>query len=144
MKKILFVPIILGLFPILGSAQDLDTGDTSWMLISTALVLFMTLPGLSLFYAGLVGRRNVLSVLMQCFSIACLMSILWVICGYSLAFGNSVNGYIGDLSLVFLNGISFDSTSGTIPTTVFVMFQMTFAIITPALMVGAFAERMRF
>ena len=144
MKKIFFISAILGLFPVIASAQQLDTGDTAWMLISTALVLFMTLPGLSLFYAGLVGRRNVLSVLMQCFSIACLMSVLWVICGYSLAFGNSVNGYIGDLSLVFLNGISFDSTSGTIPTTVFVMFQMTFAIITPALMVGAFAERMRF
>tara|TARA_B100001250_G_scaffold298520_1_gene260085 strand:+ start:74323 stop:75597 length:1275 start_codon:yes stop_codon:yes gene_type:complete len=144
MKKIFFISAILGLFPVIASAQQLDTGDTAWMLISTALVLFMTLPGLSLFYAGLVGRRNVLSVLMQCFSIACVMSVLWVICGYSLAFGNSVNGYIGDLSLVFLNGISFDTMSGTIPTTVFVMFQMTFAIITPALIVGAFAERMRF
>ena len=144
MKKLYIASGMLGFFPVIASAQQLDTGDTSWMLISTALVLFMTLPGLSLFYAGLVGRRNVLSVLMQCFSIACVMSVLWVICGYSLAFGNSVNGYIGDLSLVFLNGISFDSMSGTIPTTVFVMFQMTFAIITPALMVGAFAERMRF
>jgi Amt family ammonium transporter len=118
------------------------------MLTSTALVLFMTLPGLALFYAGLVRRRNALSVLMQCFAIACVMSILWVVCGYSLAFGeSSMGGLIGDLSAAWLSGVGFDTSSEvlpTIPESVFVMFQMTFAIITPALIVGAFAERMRF
>jgi ammonium transporter, Amt family len=104
----------------------------------------MTLPGLALFYAGLVGSRNVLSVVMQCFSIACLVSVIWVICGYSLAFGGSVGGYIGDLSRAWLSGVELDTVSGTIPESVFVMFQLTFAIITPALFVGAFAERMRF
>ena len=118
------------------------------MLTSTALVLFMTLPGLALFYAGLVQRRNALSVLMQCFAIACVMSILWVVCGYSLAFGeSSMGGLIGSFSVAWLSGITFDTPSSVlpnIPESVFVMFQMTFAIITPALIVGAFAERMRF
>jgi Amt family ammonium transporter len=114
------------------------------MLTSTALVLFMTLPGLALFYAGLVGSRNVLSVVMQCFSIACLVSVIWLVCGYSLAFGGSIGGYVGDLSKAWLSGVELDTVAGTIPETVFVMFQLTFAIITPALFVGAFAERMRF
>lgn len=135
-------------WPSIASSQTIDSGDTSWMLTSTALVLFMTLPGLALFYAGLVRRRNVLSVLMQCFAITCVMSVLWVVCGYSLAFGESTaGGLVGSLSLAGLSGISFDTPSNilpTIPSTVFVMFQMTFAIITPALIVGAFAERMRF
>jgi Amt family ammonium transporter len=134
-------------WPSVASSEMIDSGDTAWMLTSTALVLFMTLPGLALFYAGLVRRRNVLSVLMQCFAIACVMSVLWVVCGYSLAFDESTTGLVGGLSLAWLNGISFDTPSNilpTIPSTVFVMFQMTFAIITPALIVGAFAERMRF
>ena len=120
-----------------------DTGDTAWILTSTALVLFMTLPGLALFYGGLVRTKNVLSVLMQCFAIACLISVCWVVYGYSLAFkGNGA--FIGDLSSLFLNNIGRDSLSGTLPETVFITFQMTFAIITPALVVGAFAERMKF
>ena len=135
-------------WPAVASAQTIDSGDTAWMLTSTALVLFMTLPGLALFYAGLVQRRNALSVLMQCFAIACVMSILWVVCGYSLAFGeSSMGGLVGSFSVAMLNGVTFDTPSSvlpTIPESVFVMFQMTFAIITPALIVGAFAERMRF
>ena len=120
-----------------------DTGDTAWILTSTALVLFMTLPGLALFYGGLVRTKNVLSVLMQCFAIACLISVCWVVYGYSLAFkGNGA--FIGDLSSLFLSNIGRDSLSGTLPETVFITFQMTFAIITPALVVGAFAERMKF
>lgn len=126
-------------------ADGLDSGDTAWMLTSTALVLFMTLPGLALFYGGLVRTKNALSVLMQCFAIACLMSLLWLIAGYGLAFGDggSLNAYIGAGNF-FLSEVSRESMSGTMPETVFVMFQMTFAIITPALIVGAFAERMRF
>jgi Amt family ammonium transporter len=113
------------------------------MLTATALVLFMTLPGLALFYAGLVRSKNVVSVLMQCFAIACIATIVWVAYGYSLSFRG--DGYfVGDLSAAFLSGIGRDTLSGTIPETVFVMFQMTFAIITPALVVGAFAERMKF
>ncbi len=124
----------------------LDTGDTAWILTSTALVLFMTIPGLSLFYAGLVRSKNVLSVLMQCFSITCLISLLWLVFGYSLAFsdGGTLNNWIGGLSNTFLSGVTRGSMSGTIPETVFVMFQLTFAIITPALVVGGFAERMKF
>ena len=140
-KKLLF--ITLGLFSISASAEGLDTGDTAWMLTSTALVLFMTLPGLALFYAGLVRSKNAVSVLMQCFAIACIASIIWVVYGYSLAFRGD-GAFVGDLSAAFLSGIGRDTLSGTIPETVFVMFQMTFAIITPALVVGAFAERMKF
>jgi len=127
-------------------AGDLNSGDTAWMLTSTALVLFMTLPGLALFYAGLVRARNVLSLLMQCFAIACAASIVWVLIGYTLfaTDGGGVNGFIGGLSKTFLNGVTRDSLTGTMPETVFLMFQMTFAIITPALIVGGFAERMRF
>jgi Amt family ammonium transporter len=124
----------------------MDSGDTAWMLTATALVLFMTIPGLSLFYAGMVRSKNVLSVLMQCFAITALMTIIWTIYGYSLAFtdGGSINGFIGGLDKAFLAGVTVDSLHGTIPETVFMTFQMTFAIITPALIVGAFAERMKF
>ena len=127
-------------------AAEIDTGDTAWMLTSTALVLFMTLPGLALFYSGLVQSRNVLSVLMQCFAIACMVSIVWLICGYSLfaTNGGGAQAFIGGLEKSFLAGVGTDSVEGTIPETVFIMFQMTFAIITPALIVGGFAERMRF
>jgi Amt family ammonium transporter len=125
-------------------AQDaLDSGDTAWMLVATVLVLFMTIPGLSLFYAGMVRSKNVLSVLMQCFAITCLVTVLWVFWGYSIAFG--ADGlYWGGLSKSFLAGVTADSVSGTIPETVFLTFQMTFAIITPALIVGAFVDRMKF
>lgn len=125
-------------------AQDgLDTGNTAWILTSTALVLFMTLPGLSLFYGGLVRTKNVLSVLMQCFAIACLVSLLWLLGVYSLAFAEG-NDWIGDLSKIFMIGVGRGSMSGDIPESLFSMFQLTFAIITPALVVGAFAERMKF
>lgn len=124
-------------------APKLNSGDTAWMLTATALVLFMTIPGLSLFYAGMVRSKNVLSVLMQCFAITSAMTILWMIAGYSIAFGGD-GPYWGGLSKMFLSGVTVDSLSGTIPETVFMTFQMTFAIITPALIVGAFAERMKF
>ena len=124
-------------------APALSSGDTAWMLTATALVLFMTIPGLSLFYAGMVRSKNVLSVLMQCFAITSLMTILWVVVGYSIAFGGE-GAFWGGLSKMFLMGVGVDTLSGTIPETVFMTFQMTFAIITPALMVGAFAERMKF
>ena len=125
-------------------AQDaLDTGDTAWILISTGLVLFMMIPGLAMFYAGLVRTRNVLSVFMHCFGIAALITVLWTIFGYSLAFTAS-NPFIGNLSKSFLSGVTVDSLSGTIPELLFFVFQMTFAIITPGLFVGAFAERMKF
>ena len=125
-------------------APKLDSGDTAWMLTSTALVLMMTIPGLALFYAGMVRSKNVLSVLMQCFAITALISVIWMIVGYSIAFGDggSMNAYFGE-GKAFLAGIR-DSISGTIPETVFMTFQMTFAIITPALIVGAFADRMKF
>src|SRR5271166_199920 len=138
----------------------LDTGDTAWMLSSTALVLLMTIPGLALFYAGMVRKKNVLATLMQCFAITCIVTIVWTVAGYSLAFTNG-NAYIGDLSRFMLNGIEAQIKKGvdtgfilgagtdgaqpqTIPETVYMMFQMTFAIITPALIVGAFADRMKF
>ena len=136
--------LVLALLPAVGWSQALDSGDTAWMLTSTALVLFMTLPGLALFYAGLVRNRNVLSVVMQCFTIACMVTVIWVVCGYSLTFGESVGGYVGGLSAAWLSGVTIDSLSGTMPETVFIMFQLTFAIITPALFVGGIAERMRF
>ena len=136
--------LVVFILPSIALADDvLDTGDTAWLLTSTALVLFMTIPGLSLFYAGLVRSKNVLSVLMQCFTITCLASLVWLVFGYSLAFGTG-NNLIGDLSNLFLGGVTRSSLSGTIPESVFVMFQMTFAIITPALVVGGFAERMKF
>ena len=130
--------------PGLAVAQDaLDSGDTAWMLTSTALVLFMTIPGLSLFYAGMVRAKNALSVMMQCFTICCLMTILWVLYVYSLAFGDG-SAYVGGLGKAFMAGVGVDTLSGTIPESVFSMFQLTFAVITPALIVGAFAERMKF
>ncbi len=137
--------IVCLLLPSLALADELSGADTAWILTSTALVLFMTIPGLALFYAGLVRSKNVLSVLMQCFAITCLASLLWFAYGYGLAFGDggSMNKWIGSLDL-FMSGVGRDSLSGTIPETVFVMFQMTFAIITPALVVGGFAERMKF
>lgn len=121
----------------------MDGANTSWILTSTALVLFMTLPGLALFYGGLVRSKNVLSVLMQCFGIACVASILWYLVGYSIAFGEG-NAWWGGTGMALLAGVGEDSLTGDLPETVFVMFQMTFAIITPALIIGGFAERTRF
>ncbi|NOQ88442.1 MAG: ammonium transporter [Gammaproteobacteria bacterium] len=148
MKQIntMMAALLLLLLPAIGQADTLDSGDTAWILTSTALVLFMTLPGLALFYGGLVRAKNVLSVLVQCFVIACVVSILWVVYGYSLSFGDggSMNAWIGGLDNAFLANVSRESLSGTLPESVFVMFQMTFAIITPALIIGAFAERMKF
>ena len=132
--------------PRLASAQDgLDSGDTAWMLTSSVLVLFMTIPGLALFYAGLVRAKNVLSVMVQCFAIACMVTVLWTVYAYGLAFGDggALNGFVG-FGKLLLSGVEVDTVSGTIPESVFQMFQLTFAIITPALMVGAFAERMKF
>ena len=130
----------------LASEGEISNANTAWILTSTALVLFMTLPGLAFFYGGLVRSKNVLSVLMQCFSLACLVSVMWVAFLYSLAFGDggSMNSYIGGLDNAFLGGLTISSVSGDIPETIFVMFQLTFAIITPALIVGGFAERMKF
>ena len=142
--KILAATLLL-LLPSVAAAQDALSGaNTAWILTSTALVLFMTLPGLALFYGGLVRTRNVLSVLMQCFAIAVVVSILWLVVGYSIAFGPSESAYWGGLSKVMFSGVVVDSLSGDIPETVFASFQMTFAIITPALIVGAFAERIKF
>ena len=121
----------------------IDTGNTAWIITATALVLFMTLPGLALFYGGLVRKKNVLSVLMECISVACLASVLWLVIGYSLAFGDG-NQWIGDTSKMFLSGVGRDTLSGDIPETVFFAFQMTFAVITPALIVGAYVERIKF
>ncbi len=144
MIKKLLVPFVL-LFSIGISADELNSGDTAWILTSTALVLFMTLPGLSLFYAGLVRSKNAISVLMQCFAIACIVSVAWVVYGYSLAFTEG-NAFLGGTSAFFLSGIGRESLAPgtTMPHSLFVIFQMTFAIITPALVVGAFAERMKF
>ncbi len=122
----------------------MNGADTAWIIVATALVLFMTLPGLALFYGGLVRARNVLSVFMHCFSIACLMSILWLVAGYSIAFGDGTSGLWGGLGKAFLNGVDADSLSGTLPEVLFFAFQMTFAIITPALIVGAYVERVGF
>jgi Amt family ammonium transporter len=139
--------VAVGLFMNVSQAfageAELSAGDTAWMLTATALVLFMTIPGLSLFYAGMVRAKNVLSVLMQCFAITALMTILWALYGYSIAFGGE-GAYWGGIDKLFLRGVTVDSLSGSIPETVFMTFQMTFAIITPALIVGAFAERMKF
>lgn len=129
------------------SFAQIDTGNTAWMITATALVLFMTIPGLSLFYAGLVRSKNVLSVLMQCFALTSLMSILWFAVGYTIAFGSEgveQGAWIGDFGNVFFAAITMESVTGDIPTTLFAIFQMTFAVITPALIVGGFAERMRF
>jgi len=146
-KKLLMslLPVAL-LMPGMALAEEapkLDSGDTAWMITATALVLLMTLPGLALFYGGMVRKKNVLSVCMQTIGIAALMSVLWIVCGYSLAFADG-NAFIGGLSKAFLSGVGYGTLSGTIPETVFVTFQMTFAIITPVLIIGAFAERMKF
>ncbi len=131
--------------PTLARAADgIDSGHTAWIITATALVLFMTLPGLALFYAGLVRARNTLSVLMHCFTVACVSSVLWIVAGYSLAFGEVGGGIVGDLDKLFLAGIDVDTASGPLPEIVFVIFQMTFAIITPALILGAFVERIKF
>jgi Amt family ammonium transporter len=135
---------ILALLPSAAFAQDgTNTGDTAWMLTATALVLFMTLPGLALFYGGLVRAKNVLSVLMQCFAITCIISLMWVIGLYSLTFAEG-GPFIGGLGKFFMAGVTTTSTSGSLPEVVFSMFQLTFAVITPALIVGGFAERMKF
>ncbi len=123
--------------------DTLDSGDSAWILTSTALVLFMTIPGLALFYGGLVRANSVLSVLLQCFAITCLVTMLWLIAGYSLAFGDSLL-VVGDWSKFLYNGVGEDALFGSIPESIFATFQLTFAIITPALIVGGFAERMRF
>jgi Amt family ammonium transporter len=122
----------------------MNGADTAWIIVATALVFFMTLPGLALFYGGLVRARNILSVFMQCYAIACLMSVLWFMFGYSIAFGDGTSGYWGGLGKSFLTGITADSLSGTLPEVLFFAFQMTFAIITPALIVGAYVERIGF
>lgn len=150
--------LILALCLLSGTAQAqepgpaIDSGDTAWILVSTALVLFMNIPGLALFYGGLVRTKNVLSILMQCLSLTALMSIIWVVCGYSLAFSSAgmtkgvlnLHSFIGGLDKCFLSGVTAKSVSGTIPEVLFAAFQMTFAVITPALIIGAFAERMKF
>jgi Amt family ammonium transporter len=145
--SVFFVGLI-SLVPAIAVAEEatLNSGDTAWMITATALVLLMTIPGLSLFYAGLVRSKNVLSVLMQCFALTGLMSLLWAIYGYSLAStdGGALNQWIGGFEKLFLSGVTVDALSGTIPESVFMTFQMTFAVITPALIVGAFAERMKF
>lgn len=146
-KTMTFFIRLLALFSMTGlvmaSENGINEANTSWILTSTALVLFMTLPGLAMFYAGLVRSKNVLSVLMQCFSIAGVVSILWLTVGYSLAFGEG-NAWIGDFSKVLMGGVGKETLSGDIPESLFMLFQMTFAIITPALIIGGFAERMRF
>ena len=143
LKKTIFAAVSLLMFSSGASADELNGANTAWILTSTALVLFMTIPGLSLFYAGLVRVKNVLSVLMQCFVITCLVSILWLIAGYSLAFSEG-NMFIGGLSNFLMGGIQEGTMSGDIPDSVFAMFQLTFGIITVALIVGGFAERLRF
>ena len=143
MGKLLSLVLLL-VMPFSAYAEDaLNQGDTAWMLTATALVLFMTLPGLALFYGGLVRAKNVLSVLMHCFVIACMVSILWILYAYSLAFGPG-SAWVGGISKAMMNGVTEDGMWGTIPETVFSMFQLTFAIITPALIIGAFAERIKF
>ena len=150
LKRRIAVPLAAALLvlalPRLAAAQDaLSAGDTAWMLTSSVLVLFMTIPGLSLFYAGLVRSKNVLSVMMQCFAITCMVTVLWTVYAYGLAFGDggALNSVVG-FGKLFLSGVEVDTLWGTIPESVFQMFQLTFAIITPALIVGAFAERMKF
>ena len=138
--------LLAGTARALAEEAKLDTGDTAWMLTSTALVLMMTIPGVALFYGGMVRKKNVLATVMQSFAVTCLMTVLWMIIGYSLAFGDggSMNAYIGGMDKLLLRGIGVDTLSGTIPESVFMTFQMTFAIITPALICGGFADRMKF
>ena len=141
-RKLAFTVSILAATPSLAFA-GIDTGDSAWITTATALVLFMTLPGLALFYAGLVQPKNVVSVLMHHFAIACLCSILWVVAGYSIAFSGD-GAWFGDLNNLFMGQITMESLSGTIPESLFAAFQMTFAIITPALIIGAYVERIKF
>ena len=147
MMILLFVPLLFHA-PITAAAEPptLNMANTAWMLTSSALVLFMTIPGLALFYAGLVRTKNVLSVLMQCFSITCMVTIAWVVVGYSIAFGDggALNAWYGGFAKSFMSGIESNTLKGSIPETVFAMFQLTFAIITPALVLGAYAERVKF
>jgi len=146
-RDLAFSTLILGLLiPSMGHAEGLDGANTAWIITATALVLFMTIPGLSLFYGGLVRAKNVLSVLMQCFAITCVASLIWLVCGYSLAFtnGGSMNSIIGGMDNFMLGKVLEETLAGDIPESVFAMFQMTFAIITPALIIGAFAERVKF
>ncbi len=142
------VVLTVSCVPLLAHAGQatVDGANTAWVLTATALVLFMTIPGLSLFYAGLVRSKNVLSVLMQCFALTCLMSVLWFLVGYTLAFGAepSAGPLIGDLGNALFASMALETVNGDIPALLFAMFQMTFAVITPALIVGAFAERMKF
>ncbi|MFP6596178.1 MAG: ammonium transporter, partial [Candidatus Hydrogenedentota bacterium] len=149
----LTVAVLLGISSAAHAQDEIDSGDTAWMIVATCLVLFMTIPGLSLFYAGLVRSKNVLSVLMQCFTITALASVVWCVIGYSLAFNVPENQnsesmnlatFVGGLDYAFLRHLTVDSVSGSIPESVFVMFQMTFFIITPALICGAYAERMKY
>ncbi len=144
---LLMAGLTAGLVVLPAEAAEISAADTSWLLTSTALVLFMTIPGLSLFYGGLVRVKNVLSVLMQCFALTALMSLVWFVAGYTLAFGSAgveQGPWVGDLGNLFLADITMGGVNGSIPDTLFVMFQMTFAVITPALIVGGFAERIRF
>jgi len=149
-RRFLFLLLASSLLyaPLSAAAEPpkLDTANTAWMLTSSVLVLFMTLPGLALFYAGLVRMKNVLSVLMQCFAITCIVTLAWVVVGYSIAFGDagSLNHWYGGFGKSFLSGIEVKTVKGSIPETVFAMYQLTFAIITPALVVGAYAERVKF
>ena len=140
--QLLFAIAVLPATLLAGENDVINTGDTAWMLTATVLVLFMTIPGLSLFYGGLVRNKNVLSVLMQCFAIVGIITVLWVLYGYSMAFtdGGGMNKFVGGFSKALLSDLTPDSVSGTIPESVFLCFQLTFAIITPALIVGAFAE----
>lgn len=156
LRKGILAGMFLAFLPAIASAQSsdggIDTGDTAWILVATALVLFMNIPGLALFYGGLVRRGNVLSVLMQCFVLTAVMTLVWLVGGYSLAFSTqgmsegsvNLNSFIGGFDLVMLKGITADTVEGTIPKLLHFAFQMTFFIITPALMVGAFVERMKF
>ena len=146
-EKMLFA-LFLVYAPVCGAAEPpkLDAANTAWMLTASVLVLFMTLPGLALFYAGLVRSKNVLSVLMQCFSITCIVTLAWVVAGFSLAFGDGggLNAWYGGFDKSVMSGVDFKALKGTIPETVFAMFQLTFAIITPGLVLGAYAERVKF
>jgi Amt family ammonium transporter len=145
LRTLLPAGVAMLVLPALARAQAIDSGDTAWIMTATALVLFMTLPGLALFYGGLVRTKNVLSVLMQCFAICCAISVLWLAIGYSMAFSDTAaSGLVGGFSNAFFANTGIDTVNGTIPDSVFAMFQLTFAIITPALIVGGFAERMRF
>ena len=146
MKKVLllaalYAPAALAQAP--AATPKIDAANTAWMLTAAVLVLFMTLPGLALFYAGLVRTKNVLSVLMQCFALTCVVTLAWLVVGYSIAFGEG-NAFWGGLGKSFLSGIQVATVKGSIPESVFAMYQLTFAIITPALVIGAYAERVRF